>query len=79
MLIHGIKVNNTAVPYTGTIKEIKDGQFVVQITSRMGILKLPSRSLICEHEPKVGDKVKFLMSFVELADDNYEKEVTDQL
>ncbi len=74
MLIRGIRVNNAAVPYTGTIKEIKDGEFVVQISSRMGILKLPSRSLICERRPEVGDKVKFLMSFVELQDNSCEEE-----
>ena len=74
MLIRGIRVNNAAVPYTGTIKEIKDGEFVVQISSRMGILKLPSRSLICERKPKEGDRLKFLMSFVELQDNSCEEE-----
>lgn len=79
MLIRGIHVNNAAVPYTGTITAISDGEFVVQISSRMGILKLPSRSLICENQPKVGDRVKFLMSFVELMENNYEKEESDTL
>lgn len=79
MLIHGIKVNNAAVPYTGTIREVKDGEFIVQIHSRLGVLKLPSRWLITEKEPKVGDEVKFLMSYIEMKNDSYEKEDSDQL
>lgn len=79
MLIRGIHVNNEAVPYTGTITELNDTYFYVQITARMGVLKLPLRCLISENSPKVGDKVKFLMSYVEMQDDNYEKEETDQL
>ncbi|MGM9661960.1 MAG: CBO2463/CBO2479 domain-containing protein [Oscillospiraceae bacterium] len=79
MLIRGIHVNNTAVPYTGVITAVSDGEFVVQISSRMGILKLPSRSLICEKQPKVGDKVKFLMSFIELVENDYEREESDTL
>ena len=49
MLIHGIHVNNEAVPHTGTITEINDTYFYVQITARMGVLKLPLRCLISEH------------------------------
>lgn len=79
MLIHGIRVNNAAVPYTGTIREIKDGEFIVQIHGRLGVLKLPNRWLITEKEPKVGDEVKFLMSYIEMQNDTYEKEDSDQL
>ncbi|WP_455010878.1 CBO2463/CBO2479 domain-containing protein [Mogibacterium timidum] len=79
MLIHGIHVNNEAVPHTGTITEINDTYFYVQITARMGVLKLPLRCLISEHRPKIGDNVRFLMSYVEMQNDNYEKEASDKL
>lgn len=74
MLIKGIQVNNSAIPYTGTITELNDTEFTVRIVGRMGILKLPLRALICKNQPKVGDEVKFLMSLVEMKDDNYEQE-----
>ena len=49
------------------------------ISSRLGVLKLPRRWLICEHNPKIGDEVKFLMSYIEMKDDKYEKEENDRL
>ena len=79
MLIHGIRVNNDAVPYTGTIRELNDTEIIIQIASRLGVLKLPRRWLICEHDPEVGDEVKFLMSYIEMKDDKYEKEENDRL
>lgn len=79
MLIHGIHVNNEAVPYTGTITEINDTYFYIQITARMGVMKLPLRCLISENNPKVGDSVRFLMSYVEMQNDHYEKEASDTL
>ena len=45
----------------------------------MGVLKLPLRCLISEHRPKIGDNVRFLMSYVEMQNDNYEKEASDNL
>ena len=66
MLIKGIHVNNSAVPYTGTITELNDTEFTVRIVGRMGILKLPLRALISKNQPKIGEKVKFLMSLVEV-------------
>lgn len=79
MIIRGIRVKNEAVPYTGTISGLNDGESIVQLSARMGILKLPRKSLICEKEPQIGDEVKLLMSFVEMKKDQYEKEETDRL
>ena len=79
MIIRGIRVKNEAVPYTGTISGLNDGEFIVQLSARMGILKLPRKSLICEKEPQIGDEVKLLMSFVEMTKDQHEKEATDRL
>ena len=31
MIIRGIRVKNEAVPYTGTISGLNDGEFIVQI------------------------------------------------
>ena len=30
MLIRGIRVNNDAVPYTGTIRELNDTEIIIQ-------------------------------------------------
>lgn len=74
MLIKGIQINNAAIPHTGTITELNDTEFTVRIVGRMGILKLPLRALISENYPKVGDEVKFLMSLIEMKNNNYEQE-----
>ena len=79
MIIHGIHVNNQAVPYTGTITEINDSHIRIQLTARLGVLTLPIRWMISENTPKVGDKVKLLMSYVEMVDNDYEREETDTL
>lgn len=79
MIVHGLHVNNEATVHTGMITDLNDTYFYVQITARMGVMKLPKRCLICEQEPEVGDKVKFLMSYVELEKDHYEREETDKL
>jgi len=71
MIIKGIQVNNQAVPYTGVIKEINDTGVTIQITGRLGVMKLPWRQLISNERPKVGDEVKFTMSLIELKNDNY--------
>ena len=56
MIIRGIRVKNEAVPYTGTISGLNDGEFIRSAVCRMGILKLPRKSLICEKEPQIGMK-----------------------
>ena len=43
MIIRGIRVKNEAVPYTGTISGLNDGEFIVQLSARMGSLKLPRK------------------------------------
>lgn len=69
MLIKSIQVNNEAVLYTGTIKEITDTGVTIQLTARLGVLKLPWRQIISNRHPEVGDKIKFKMSYIELEDD----------
>lgn len=79
MIINGVHVNNQAVPYRGVISEINDTSIYIELTARLGVLVLPKRWLISENAPKVGDRVKLLMSYVEMEDNNYEKEETDVL
>lgn len=72
MVINGINVDNRAVPYTGTITEVNDTEVIIRITARMGIIKVPHRAVISKNYPKVGDKVTFLMSLIEIDSDGYE-------
>ena len=66
MWINGIKVENDAVPYLGTIKEVNDTGIVVQIQGRLGVLSLPWRQVLSDNTPKPGDRVKFKMSLIEM-------------
>lgn len=69
MKINGIEINNEAVPYLGTIKEINDTGVVIQIQGRLGVISLPWRQVISDETPKVGDHVKFRMSLIEMCDE----------
>lgn len=69
MQIKNITVNNDPILYTGTIKEITGTGVTIQITARLGVLKLPWRQVISNRQPEVGDKIKFKMSYIELEDD----------
>lgn len=33
---------------------------------------MPMRGLICKNNPKIGDEVVFMMSLIEMAEDDYE-------
>lgn len=72
MVINGINVDNKAVPFSGEITEVNDMQVTIRIAARMGILKVPMRALITKNYPKVGDKVVFKMSLIEMQDDGFE-------
>lgn len=68
LVINGICVNNEAVPYSGVITAVDDTQVTVRITARMGIMKMPLRAVLGKNVPKVGDKVTWKMSLLELGD-----------
>lgn len=79
--INGIEVNNVATPYYGEITEVNDMQVTVRIAARMGIIKMPLRAVLGEENPKVGDRVTWKMSLLELESmEAYrvEKNVIDQ-
>lgn len=69
MKIKNININNEAVLYTGTITEITDTGVTIQLTARLGVLKLPWRQIISNRHPEIGDKIKFKMSYIELQND----------
>lgn len=66
--INGIEVNNQAVPYSGEITEVNDTEVTIRITARMGILKVPLRAVLGRAVPRVGDKVTWRMSLIEMED-----------
>lgn len=66
MQINGIHIENEAVPYLGTIKEINDTGVVIQIQGRLGVISLPWRQVLSDNTPKEGDRVKFKMSLIEM-------------
>lgn len=78
MVINGIHVDNKAVPYSGTITEVNDTEVIIRIAARMGILKVPHRAVLSKNYPKVGDKVTFLMSLIEIDSDGYEGNLASQ-
>ncbi len=69
MKINNIELHNTAVPYLGTIKETNDTGVVIQIQGRLGVMSLPWRQVLSDGIPKVGDRVKFTMSLIEMYDE----------
>jgi hypothetical protein len=71
MNIHGIHVDNKAVPYSGVITDVNDTEVTIRITARMGILKVPLRAVLSEQYPSVGDEVTFCMSLIEMKNDNF--------
>ncbi len=75
MVVNGIKVDNTAKVHTGIITETDDIGVTIEVAGCMGIIKMPMRGLICKNNPKIGDEVVFLMSLMEMKDDDYEDSI----
>ncbi|TQQ85490.1 hypothetical protein EXD82_01720 [Peptacetobacter hominis] len=50
----------------GVIVEIHDGAFVIDLKGRLGQFKIPSRMLITDYEPKIGQEVGFMLSYPEV-------------
>ncbi|MDR1017463.1 MAG: hypothetical protein LBM02_02045 [Lachnospiraceae bacterium] len=65
-----LEFKNEPRTYTGTITEVNDTGVVIQLTGRLGVLKLPWREIITSHRPDVGEKVIFKMNYVELLSDH---------
>lgn len=75
MIVNGINIENTAKVHTGIISKVDDIGVTIEVSGRMGIIKMPMRGLICKNNPKVGDEVVFLMSLIEMRDDDYEDSI----
>jgi len=52
--------------YQGEIVEVTGGSVVIDIDGRLGQLKLPLRMIINDKELKVGQAVRFVMSYPEV-------------
>lgn len=50
----------------GVIVEIHDGSFTIDLKGRLGQFKIPSRMLITDYEPKIGQEVGFMLSYPEV-------------
>jgi len=74
MVVNGINVDNAAKPYSGTITEVNDTEVTIRITGRLGIMKLPLRAVLGMNEPKVGDRVRFLLSLIEIINEELKQE-----
>lgn len=75
MIVNGIKIDNAAKVHTGIITQVDDIGVTIEVSARMGIIKMPMRGLICKNIPQVGDEVVFLMSLIEMKDDDYEDSI----
>jgi len=61
-----LKYSSSERMFKGVIVEVTDGSVTIDIAGRMGQLKIPLRMLICEHPPRKGQEVGFLMSYPEV-------------
>ena len=52
--------------FEGILIEISGGGCVIDFNGRLGQLKLPLRMLISDEAPKVGQTVRFMMSYPEV-------------
>lgn len=52
--------------FEGVIVEIHDGAFTIDLKGRLGQFKIPSRMLITDYEPKIGQEVGFMLSYPEV-------------
>ena len=66
LMINGIKVNHEAVLYSGGITDVNETEVTIRITARMGIIKMPLRAILGNEYPKIGDKVTWKMSLIEM-------------
>ncbi|MHC1720307.1 MAG: CBO2463/CBO2479 domain-containing protein [Clostridiaceae bacterium] len=57
---------NDPTPHSGTVTEVNDTGITLQLAGRMGVIKVPWRMVISEKSVKVGDKVSFMMSLLEI-------------
>ena len=60
------KLASTERIYEGVLVEVTGGSATIEINGRLGQLKIPLRMLISEEPPKVGDVVRFTMSYPEV-------------
>ena len=58
-----LKYTPTERMFEGILTEINGGGCVIDFNGRMGQLKIPLRMLICDETPKIGQTVRFLMSY----------------
>ena len=64
-----LKYASSEQMYEGTLVEITGGSVTIEISGRLGQMKLPLRMIISEQPLRVGQRVGFLMSYPEVIDD----------
>jgi hypothetical protein len=52
--------------YEGVITDITDMAITIEMDGRLGRLALARRMVITENQPKIGDKVGFMLSYPEV-------------
>ena len=52
--------------FKGVIVEVTGGSVTIDINGRLGQMKLPLRMLISEQPPKIGQNVRFVLSYPEI-------------
>jgi len=55
--------------YEGVITELTGGSITIELSGRLGILKLPLRMVVCERPLAVGQKVRIPMGYAEVLHD----------
>lgn len=57
---------NEPAPYPGEVVEVTGGGITVQLSGRLGVIKVPWRMVVSDNPVKQGDKVRIMMSLIEV-------------
>ena len=67
-------LNSTSRMFEGTLIEVSGGGAVIELNGRLGQLKIPLRMLISDESPRVGQKVRFMMTYPEVINEGKMKQ-----
>jgi len=65
---------STMRTFEGVLVEVSGGGVVIDLSGRLGQLKIPLRMLISDEPPEVGQRVRFVMSYPEIIRNNNSNE-----
>jgi len=52
--------------HEGVVTRLTGGSVVIELNGRLGQLSLPLRMVVCDRPPRIGDVVRFMMTYPEV-------------